>query len=81
MLVLTSPTGRRYADTLGKPYKDTKKAVLKQWRGTFPAGSVVMFPIIEGLPLMSTRIFCVSTPHCQGEALPACLPACLPVIC
>lgn len=66
MLALTSPTARRFTQALGKPYTDTKKAVLKHWRGTFPIGSVTMFPQVETDPPCST-IFCISTPHSQGE--------------
>ena len=65
MLALTSPTARRFAQVIGKPYTDTKKLVLKQWRGIFPSGSVAVFPELE-TELQCKKIFCISTPHSQG---------------
>lgn len=66
MLALTSPTARRFTQALGKPYTDTRKRVLSQWRGIFPSGSVAMFPRVE-TDLLCPKFFCISTPHSQGE--------------
>ena len=60
MLTLASPTGCNYAEALGKPYTAMKKAMLKKWRSTFPAGSVLLF---DQFDTQTAKLFCISTPH------------------